>query len=100
MEQRRIRRSSRLLDAIAVILLLLAIVFTYLNLHLDFTNITAPFEKLSSMAQEQFPGVSENAKPKEEKETKTEGKTERPDIVGTLTQTAEQMRDDLGITRA
>ncbi len=100
MEQRRIRRSSRLLDAIAVILLLLAIVFTYLNLHLDFTNITAPFEKLSSMAQEQFPGVSENAKPKEEKETKTEGKTERPDIVGTLTQTAEQMREDLGITRA
>ena len=51
----RSRSTVRLLDAIAVILLIMAAVLTYMHHHVDFTNITAPFEKLSSMAQEQFP---------------------------------------------
>ena len=47
----RSRSTVRLLDAIAVILLIMAAVLTYMHHHVDFTNITAPFEKLSSMAQ-------------------------------------------------
>ncbi|MBQ5581528.1 MAG: hypothetical protein IIT43_09800, partial [Clostridia bacterium] len=55
MDGKRSRSTVRLLDAIAVILLIMAAVLTYLHHSVDFTNITAPFERLYSMAQEQFP---------------------------------------------
>ena len=55
MDGKRSRSTVRLLDAIAVILLIMAAVLTYLHHSVDFSHITAPFERLYSMAQEQFP---------------------------------------------
>lgn len=93
------RSSARLLDVIAVILIIFAVVLTYMHHHVDFSTITAPFEKLSSMAQEQFPGTGTAAAEEDEQDAEEET-TERTDVVGTITQTAEQMKEDLGITQA
>lgn len=97
MNERKTLSPSRLLDVIAVILLIMAGILTYLHHHVDFSNITAPFEKLSSVAQEQFPGdgntTNDSGRQEEEQE-------EQSEILHSIRQTAEQMRDDLGISNA
>lgn len=97
MNERKTLSPSRLLDVIAVILLIMAGILTYLHHHVDFSSITAPFEKLSSVAQEQFTGDdsedTKNGNPNEER-------GEQPEILHSIRQTAEQMRDDLGISNA
>lgn len=93
MERVRKFGSSRILNVIAVILIIMAAVLTYAHHHVDFSNITAPFENLSSMAQEQFSGTGSE---KDEKDSRGE----EPAVVSTIRQAAEQMRDDIGITQA
>lgn len=89
----------RLLDVIAVILLILAAVLTYMHHHVDFTHITAPFEKISSSAQQQFPisKVPEGASKSDVKKAESE---HRGKVIEQIASTAEQMRDDLGLTKA
>ncbi len=95
----RSRSTVRLLDAIAVILLIMAAVLTYMHHHVDFTNITAPFEKLSSMAQEQFPRPEPSESSSEEAAEHALAEEKR-NVLQTISSTAEQMRDDLGLTKA
>ncbi|MBQ4459545.1 MAG: hypothetical protein II911_04010 [Clostridia bacterium] len=95
----RSRSTVRLLDAIAVILLIMAAVLTYMHHHVDFTNITAPFEKLSSMAQEQFPRPEPSESSSEEAAEHALAEEKR-NVLETISSTAEQMRDDLGLTKA
>ena len=97
MNERKTLSPSRLLDVVAVILIIMASILTYLHHHLDFSNITAPFEKLSSVAQEQFPG-NDSGQTENGKQDKERG--EQPEIIQSIRQTAEQMRDDLGISNA
>lgn len=99
MGEKKGRSTYRLLDVIAAFLIIFAAMLTYMHHHLDFTNITEPFERLSSMAQEQFPGVTlPGANDKDAAEEKDPAET--PAVVSTINQLAEQMRDDLGITKA
>ncbi|MBQ8470234.1 MAG: hypothetical protein IJ547_06565, partial [Clostridia bacterium] len=56
-----------------------------------------PFEKLSSVAQEQFPG-NDSGQTESGKQDNERG--EQPEIIQSIRQTAEQMRDDLGISNA
>lgn len=93
-EKKTNRRTMRVLDVIAAILIIFAAMLTYMHHHVDFESITEPFERLSSMAQEQFTGTSST------EEEEAEESTETPTVVSNITQTAEQMRDDLGITKA
>ena len=95
----RSRSTVRLLDAIAVILLIMAAVLTYMHHHVDFTNITAPFEKLSSMAQEQFPRPEPSESSSEEAAEHALAEEKR-NVLQSISSTAEQMRDDLGLTKA
>ena len=99
MDGKRSRSTVRLLDAIAVILLIMAAVLTYLHHSVDFTNITAPFERLYSMAQEQFPRpeITPGETEEEIQQAKAE---EQSDVIHQIASTAEQMRDDLGLTKA
>ncbi|MBQ8063879.1 MAG: hypothetical protein IJ230_08090 [Clostridia bacterium] len=97
MNERKTLSPSRLLDVVAVILIIMAGILTYLHHHVDFSNITAPFEKLSSVAQEQFPG-NDSGQTENGKQDKERG--EHPEIIQSIRQTAEQMRDDLGISNA
>ncbi|MBO4383398.1 MAG: hypothetical protein J5847_04815 [Clostridia bacterium] len=87
-----------MLDVIAAILIIFAAMLTYMHHHLDFTNITEPFEKLQSIAQEQFPGIAPSAD--EETVEATETTSEGIDLFSNIRQLAEQMRNDLGITQA
>lgn len=95
MAERTSRSSYRLLNVIGAIIIIMAVALTYLHTHVDFSTITEPFERLSSMAQEQFPGSGSSDKDKAES-TSESGNS----VVGTLSETAEQMRDDLGLTKA
>lgn len=95
MDRTKALTSSRLLNVIAVVLILMAVMLTYMHHHVDFSNITGPFERLSSMAQEQLTGTGSEADPSEAAEAE-----EKSDVISTISQTAEQMRDDLGLTRA
>lgn len=99
MDGKRSRSTVRLLDAIAVILLIMAAVLTYLHHSVDFTNITAPFERLYSMAQEQFPRP-EITPGETEEEIQQAAAEEQSDVIHQIASTAEQMRDDLGLTKA
>lgn len=96
MNERRTLSPSRLLDALAIILIIMAGILTYLHHHVDFSSITAPFEKISSVAQEQFPGTGST----DEHGKKDDKRGEEPEIIQSIRQTAEQMRDDLGISNA
>ncbi|MBQ8082626.1 MAG: TVP38/TMEM64 family protein [Clostridia bacterium] len=99
MDGKRSRSTVRLLDAIAVIVLIMAALLTYMHHHVDFTNITAPFERLSSMAQEQFPRPEVTPGETQEEIDKAEAE-ERSDVIHQIAATAEQMRDDLGLSKA
>ncbi len=98
MGEQKGRSTRRLLDVIAAILIIFAAMLTYMHHHLDFTSITEPFERLSSMAQEQFPGVALPGSDSTAEEK--DDLTDTPALVNTIRQLAEQMRDDLGITKA
>ena len=99
MGEQKGRSTYRLLDVIAAFLIIFAAMLTYMHHHLDFTSITEPFERLSSMAQEQFPGVTLPGISEEDPAEETDP-AETPAVVSTITQLAEQMREDLGITKA
>lgn len=99
MDGTRSRSTVRLLDAIAVILLIMAAVLTYMHHHVDTTNITAPFEKLSSMAQEQFPRPEPSESSSEEAAEHALAEEKR-NVLQSISSTAEQMRDDLGLSKA
>ena len=99
MDGKRSRSTVRLLDAIAVILLIMAAVLTYLHHSVDFSHITAPFERLYSMAQEQFP-QPEPYPGETQEQLEEEVAQEESDVIHQIASTAEQMRDDLGLTKA
>jgi len=88
--------TTRVLNTIGIILILLGVMLWYMHQNIDFKQITAPFESMTSSATETITGKTEEEQEKEKAE-KAEEKEEKKEE---RQETVQDIKDKTGLTKA